>query len=202
MVSELTATLQSPAMTLEGRPAAPLKARTCLVLGGARSGKSSYAQQLVEASGFHSVFVATAQAWDGEMADRIATHRTARGSRWSTVEEPLALVETLARLDRPDTALLVDCLTLWLTNLMLGGHPHEQAVNALAALLPGLSGRVVLVSNEVGAGIVPDTPLGRSFRDAQGRLNQAVAAACDAVVVVTAGLPLILKPASRPEIVL
>ncbi len=180
----------------------PIQARSCLVLGGARSGKSGYAQRLAESAGGRLIFVATATAWDDEMRDRVARHRQERDARWLAVEEPIALVEALRRHGRPDTVMLVDCLTLWLTNLMLGGHDHDEAVRQLARELPKLQARVVLVSNEVGSGIVPETPLGRSFRDAQGRLNQAVAVACDTVVLVAAGLPLVLKPTLQPQIVL
>ncbi len=169
-----------------------------LVIGGARSGKSRYAQGLAEESGHAPVFVATAEAWDAEMATRIRRHVEARDARWRTVDAPYALVPALAGAAGPGRIVLVDCLTLWLSNLMLRGDDAEAAGRELAALLPRLAGPVIFVSNEVGAGVVPDTPLGRRFRDAQGRLNQEMAAACRAVVLVVAGLPLQLKPRPAP----
>ena len=169
-------------------------ARLVLVTGGARSGKSAYAQMLVEACGREPVYIATAQAQDAEMARRVSLHRQARGARWRLVEEPLDLVATLAREAGADRALLVDCLTLWLSNLMLAGRDAARESETLATALPRLAGAVVFVTNEVGSGIVPDNRLARDFRDAQGRLNQSMAAACDAAVLVVAGLPLVLKP--------
>jgi adenosylcobinamide kinase/adenosylcobinamide-phosphate guanylyltransferase len=164
-----------------------------LVLGGARSGKSVYAESLL-AGRPEAVYLATAQAGDGEMAERIARHQARRGERWQTVEEPLDLAGALARHNgRP---VLVDCLTLWLSNLLLAEATVESAIDQLAASLPSLTGPVVFVANEVGLGIVPDNPLARAFRDHAGRLNQAVAAAAQRVVFVAAGLPLLLKGAS------
>ena len=169
-----------------------------LVLGGARSGKSRFAEAEAMASGLAKVYVATASARDEEMRARIARHRADRADAgWRTLEEPHALAEVLARESTPDRVLLVDCLTLWLSNVMLGNHDPATACDRLAALMPDLAGPVILVSNEVGSGIVPDNALGRAFRDAQGRLNQRMAAACGRVVLVVAGLPLWLKPASR-----
>ncbi|MFZ0558648.1 MAG: bifunctional adenosylcobinamide kinase/adenosylcobinamide-phosphate guanylyltransferase [Methylovirgula sp.] len=172
-----------------------LEFRSLLVIGGARSGKSRYAQKHAERSGKAPVLVATAQAGDAEMAARIAAHRQARGGGWRVVEEPLALVQTLQREAAADTIVLVDCLTLWLSNLMHHGQDPEAHGELLVAAIPKLAGPAIFISNEVGLGIVPDTELGRRFRDAQGRLNQGVAMACDAVVLVAAGLPLLLKPA-------
>ncbi len=173
-----------------------------LALGGARSGKSGYAQRLAEGSGLAPLFLATAQAWDEEMRVRIALHVAARaGAGWTTQEVPYDLPDALTDLAQPGRIVLVDCLTLWLSNLMLRGDDLALAEVDLAERVRRLAGPAILVSNEVGAGIVPDTPLGRSFRDAQGRLNQAIAAACDAVVLVTAGLPRQLKPAPAPAIV-
>lgn len=164
-----------------------------LVLGGARSGKSATAERLVENTGLSRIYVATAQAWDAEMAERIARHREDRGAGWRTLEAPLDLVAALRAADTPGVAILVDCLTLWLSNLMLDGRDVEAEGAALIAALPDLQARITFVSNEVGMGIVPDNPLGRRFRDAQGRLNQRMAAACDLVGFVAAGLPLTLK---------
>lgn len=166
-----------------------------LVLGGARSGKSGYAERLVTESGLAPLYLATARAGDAEMAERIAHHRARRGEAWRTREEPEALEAALAAEAGEGRAILVDCLTLWLSNLMLGNADLPRRTESLCRALAGLPGLVVLVSNEVGMGLVPDNPLGRAFRDAQGRLNQAVAVAADRVVFVAAGLPLFLKGA-------
>lgn len=163
-----------------------------LVLGGARSGKSAYAEALVEGAG-GGIYLATAEAGDEEMAERIRLHRQRRGDAWTTVEEPLDLCGALARAAAPGRPILVDCLTLWLSNLMGAGRDAAAGTRALVAGLAGLAGPVVFVSNEVGLGLVPETPIGRAFRDHAGRLNQAVAAAADRVVFVAAGLPLVLK---------
>jgi adenosylcobinamide kinase/adenosylcobinamide-phosphate guanylyltransferase len=169
-----------------------------LVLGGACSGKSAYAERLVLQSGFTPIYIATATAGDGEMGERIAHHRDRRGPGWLTIEEPLALVATLQREAAQGRAILVDCLTLWLSNLMFAERAIEAETEALCAALATLPA-IVLVSNEIGMGLVPDTPLGRRFRDAQGRLNQAVAAAIPSVVFVAAGLPLALKSPKDPS---
>jgi adenosylcobinamide kinase/adenosylcobinamide-phosphate guanylyltransferase len=166
---------------------------TTLVLGGARSGKSAFAEKLVADSGLKPVYLATATAGDDEMRARIAQHRARRGEGWTTIEEPLALTETLSRQATDGRAVLVDCLTLWLSNVMLAGRPVEDETAALCAALRLAAGPVVLVTNEVGMGLVPETPLGRRFRDAAGHLNQAVAALADRVIFVAAGLPLMLK---------
>jgi adenosylcobinamide kinase/adenosylcobinamide-phosphate guanylyltransferase len=171
-----------------------------LVLGGARSGKSSFAQARAEERGLNPVFVATAEARDQEMAERIARHAEARGPRWRLVEAPHELGAAMAAAAAPDTILLVDCLTLWLTNVMLRGDDVAAATDTLVDGLARLAGPVILVSNEVGSGIVPESALGRRFRDAQGRLNQAMARACDGVVLVVAGLPMPLKPAPVPRL--
>ena len=169
-----------------------------LVIGGARSGKSRYAQQLAERSGLAPVFIATAEAWDDEMSARIQLHVEARDARWRTIEAPYDLAAALVAAAAPTRVVLVDCLTLWLSNLVLRGDDIDGASRHLAGLVAQLTGPVVFVSNEVGSGIVPDTALGRRFRDAQGRLNQEMARACRAVVQVTAGLPLQLKPRAEP----
>lgn len=163
-----------------------------LVLGGARSGKSAYAEALV-ARADTPVYLATAEAGDGEMAERIRLHRARRGPHWTTVEEPLDLAGRLAALAAPGRAVLVDCLTLWLSNLIGAGRNLDAAGTGLVRALPALIGPVVFVANEVGLGIVPDNALARAFRDAAGRLNQEIAAAADRVVFVAAGLPLTLK---------
>ena len=166
-----------------------------LFLGGARSGKSRLAQATVEACPGALTYIATAQAFDDEMTERIAHHRADRGPRWRTVECPLALPEAIAAV--PDGAILVDCLTLWLSNLMLGGHDIDAATQALLSAIDATPLPLVIVSNEVGMGIVPDHPLGRSFRDAAGRLNQAIAAKVDTAYFVVAGLVI---PLARPPI--
>src|SRR5437016_3229906 len=169
----------------------PLPALT-LVLGGARSGKSGYAERLVEAAAERGLYCATAEPGDDEMRVRIAAHRARRGPFWRTIEAPLALEAVIAEA-RADHPLLVDCLTLWLSNLLGAGRPVEAEFAALAAALRDAAGPVVLVANEVGLGLVPETPLGRRFRDAAGRLNREIAALADRVVFIAAGLPLVLK---------
>ncbi len=171
-----------------------------LVIGGARSGKSRFAEALARRSGLDRVYIATATPFDDEMRERITNHRADRArDGWRTVEEPLELARALRYEAAPGRIVLVDCLTLWLTNLMLGEATEAAqsdaavACSRLAAMVPDLAGPVVFVSNEVGWGIVPDNKLARDFRDAQGRLNQAMAEACDHVVLVAAGLPLTLK---------
>ena len=177
-----------------------VEARSVLVLGGARSGKSAYAQSLAESAAPERLYLATAEAGDAEMAGRIARHRAQRGGGWTTVEEPLALAGTLRAVARPGRrAILVDCLTLWLANLMAAGRDVETEIARLAAAIAALESPAVFVSNEVGLSLVPETRLGREFRDWQGVANREVARACDAVVFVAAGLPMQLKPAPRPE---
>ncbi len=161
-----------------------------LVLGGARSGKSRYAESLC-AGERH--YVATAQAFDDEMMARIAQHRADRGKDWQTHEVILDLPEKLAEIDAAGRCVLVDCLTLWLTNLILSGADWQNMAESLSARLNAMKADVVLVSNETGMGIVPDNALSRKFRDAQGTLNQRIARAADKVVFVAAGLPLTLK---------
>ena len=168
-----------------------------LVLGGARSGKSRHAERLVLGSGLAPVYVATAEPLDDEMAARIAEHRARRGATWRTIEEPLDLVAVLQRECRPGRAVVVDCLTLWLTNLMVDGRPVEREVDRFVTALPGLSGPVVLVSNEVGQGVVPADAMARAFVDHAGRLHQRIAERADVVVFMAAGLPLHLKPSAE-----
>lgn len=169
-----------------------------LVLGGARSGKSRHAESLVEAALAAgdcegAVYLATAESGDGEMAARIEAHRRRRGQRWRTIEEPLDLTGVLAAQAGRDRPVLVDCLTLWLSNIILAGRDAEAETAALADCLRESGGPVVLVSNEVGLGIVPENALARNFRDRAGHLNQTVAALADSVLFVAAGLPLTLK---------
>ncbi len=163
-----------------------------LVLGGARSGKSRYAERLVEDTAGCGVYCATAEAGDTEMAERITAHRARRGSFWRTVETPLELGPAIAAAT-PGCPVLVDCLTLWLSNLLMAGRQPDTEIGVLSRALREAVGPVLLVSNEVGMGLVPATPLGRTFRDAAGRLNQDLAALADRVVFVVAGLPIVLK---------
>lgn len=165
-----------------------------LVLGGARSGKSHFAQGRAEALTGELIYLATAQAFDQEMRERIALHRADRGPRWSTVEAPLELAEAITAYSTPETVVLVDCLTLWASNLMLAERDTAAATEGLVRTILIARGPVILVANEVGLGIVPDNALSRRFRDVAGRINQEVAAAVDGVVMMFAGLPLALKP--------
>lgn len=181
---------------------------TCeLIIGGARSGKSALAERRARESGLAVTYVATGQAGDGEMAERIARHQARRPADWGLVETPIELAAALKQHAAPDRLLLVDCLTLWLSNLFFQGQAAAQAergealacpllqteIQALTELLPRLPGRIILVSNEVGWGIVPLGALTRAWMDEAGRLNQRVAAACDRVSLVVAGLALEMK---------
>lgn len=169
-----------------------------LILGGARSGKSSRALALAEARRAALVFIATAEAGDAEMAARIARHRSERDGRWRTIEAPMRLSDALARESAAATVVVVDCLTLWLSNILLAGLDVDAEAGRLLDAIAAAQGPIILVSNEVGLGLVPETPLGREFRDRQGRLNQAVAAACERVEFIAAGLALMLKGAPAP----
>lgn len=181
-----------------------------LILGGARSGKSRLAESRArdfEAQGKSVFYIATAEAWDPEMAERLAHHRAGRPVNWTTVEEPVALAATLQRLAAPDRCLIVDCLTLWLSALIFKGSAGAQIEagepiaceqfwrerQALLDVLPELPGEIVLVSNEIGSGVVPDNRLGRRFADEQGRLNQDIAMCCERVTLSVAGIPLTLR---------
>jgi adenosylcobinamide kinase/adenosylcobinamide-phosphate guanylyltransferase len=168
-----------------------------LVLGGARSGKSRFAEGLLD--GASRTYLATAEPGDAEMAARIAAHRARRGDGWATVEEPLELVPALRRSATAGGGVLVDCLTLWLANLLAAGRDPGAAAGALVEALPDLPGEIVLVSNEVGLGIVPDNALARAFRDHAGGLHQAVAAVAQRVYWVAAGLPLLMKDGNVEE---
>ena len=172
-----------------------MSARLTLVLGGARSGKSRYAETLFTALPPPWIYVATAQALDAEMAARIGAHRARRGAGWTTAEVPRDLAAALAA--HAKMPILVDCLTLWLSNLMMADAKIEAEIDRLEAALARAAAPVVLVANEVGSGIVPDNALARRFRDLQGGLNQRIAARADHVVLLVAGLPLIVK--GRPN---
>ena len=164
-----------------------------LVLGGARSGKSLYAEDRCSTEPGEKIYLATAQAHDEEMRLRIRQHQERRGSEWQLIEEPLELLAELERNAATDRTILVDCITLWVSNLMLGNRDVATHVAQLGDLVPSVAGNVVFVSNEVGLGIVPDSALGRAFRDEAGLANQILADACTEVVFMTAGLPLWLK---------
>ena len=170
-----------------------------LVIGGCRSGKSAHALTLAEKSGAkNNIFIATCVARDDELAERIQKHRRARGKHWHTVETPLALPAAIAQHSSPDRVVLVDCLTLWITNILMDmPEPDMNPVNAqvqeLCRVLEKSEGTVILVSNEVGTGIVPENKLARFFRDAAGYANQAVASAAGSVIWVVAGIPVTIK---------
>lgn len=163
------------------------------ILGGARSGKSRRALQLAESLSTQRVFVATAEPLDEEMKARIRHHKSERKSGWDTIEAHLELVDALSSDNVSNKVCVVDCLTLWLSNLMHHERDVDLETERLCGYLNQCAGTIILVSNEVGLGLVPETPLGRAFRDAQGRLNQRVADVCDTVEFVAAGLPIKLK---------
>ncbi len=167
--------------------------KSILITGGARSGKSTFAERTTLALGKPAIYIATAEAHDDEMRDRITRHQARRGAEWTTVAEPFRLSDVLRESDG-GAPRLVDCLTLWLTNLMLAERDWEAEIAALTDLLPRLAAPVVFVTNEVGAGIVPENRLARAFRDAAGITNQRVAEACDELWLCVAGHPLKVKP--------
>ncbi|PKR50094.1 bifunctional adenosylcobinamide kinase/adenosylcobinamide-phosphate guanylyltransferase [Thalassospira povalilytica] len=166
---------------------------THLILGGARSGKSRFAENIINAAG-GGTYIATGRAWDDEMVNRIDLHKQSRGDLWQTIEEPLDLCGALDTCNQPDgKPVLVDCLTLWLTNLMLEDRDIDAEIDRLCDHLPGLDIPVLLVSNEVGFGIVPENAMARAFRDHAGRLHQRIAALVDRVTLVVAGIPMQVK---------
>jgi adenosylcobinamide kinase/adenosylcobinamide-phosphate guanylyltransferase len=166
--------------------------RLSLILGGAASGKSAFAENLVRGTGLRQIYVATAQVYDDEMADKVTRHREQRGDQWITIEEPIDIAGALTTA-AVDDIILIDCATLWLTNLILGDYDVAAHTQALLAAIDTCPAPVVIVSNEVGQGIVPDNALSRQFRNAQGKLNQDIAAKSGLVVAVMAGLPVALK---------
>ena len=170
--------------------------QTTLILGGARSGKSRRALQLAGQAGPERVFIATAEPSDAEMAGRIKRHRAERRGGFTTIEAPLDLVEALEGAALPNRVVVVDCLTLWLSNLLHYDQDFQEQIAALTRFLARTAGAVILVANEVGMGLVPQTPLGRDFRDAHGSLNRQVAEVCDRVEFMVAGLPMTVKPAT------
>ncbi len=167
--------------------------RSLLVLGGARSGKTRYALMRAESAGLRRIYAATAAAWDDEMRARVAHHKAERDASWTTLEEQLELPRLIGREAKPDAILLIDCLTLWLTNIMLAERDCDAECEKLRDAVRDAGGPLILVSNEVGLGIVPDNAMARRFRDLQGRLNQQIASACAEVVFIAAGLPMTLK---------
>ncbi len=164
-----------------------------LILGGARSGKSAFAERQVIDTGFNRHYIATGRAWDDEMRARIERHREDRGPDWNTVEEPLELVAALELIDAPEQVVLVDCLTLWVTNLMMDDRDMMAAFRSLQSFAAKPKARIIFVSNEVGLGIVPENRMAREFRDHAGRLHQMIAEVADTVYFVAAGLPLKMK---------
>lgn len=185
-------------MTLGPAQAHPPTHGAELVLGGARSGKSAYALAQAMTFGNAVTWIATAEAFDDDMRQRIVRHRAERPSAWQTIEEPRALATALARAAAPDRCTVVDCLTLWLSNWLCVSEEGtwQRERDTLLAALPRLPGRILLVSNEVGSGIVPDNALARRFRDEAGWLHQAIARLCPAVTLVVAGIPM---PVKRPD---
>jgi adenosylcobinamide kinase/adenosylcobinamide-phosphate guanylyltransferase len=172
---------------------ADFHANAIFVLGGARSGKSAFAERLAADSTLDRHYIATGRAWDEEMTARIAHHRQTRGDGWTTHEVPIDLVSALRSIDRPGNVILVDCLTLWVTNLMMEDRAMADAFAELADHVSRAEAKLILVSNEVGLGIVPENAMARAFRDHAGRLHQAIAAAAREVYFVAAGLPLKMK---------
>jgi adenosylcobinamide kinase / adenosylcobinamide-phosphate guanylyltransferase len=174
-----------------------LKSGSILILGGAKSGKSTLALSMCNDLDMRHIFIATAEARDAEMEDRIRRHKAERGDAWATVEEPLDIVSRIGELDNDDTVILIDCLTLWLSNqFMKHGDSREEIYNRIKELsecLIGINGIVIAVSNEVGMGIVPENRLAREFRDAAGYMNQRIGAVAKKVVITFAGFPVILK---------
>jgi adenosylcobinamide kinase / adenosylcobinamide-phosphate guanylyltransferase len=165
-----------------------------LILGGARSGKSRHGEAMALALDLDPVYIATAEAWDDEMRDRIAVHQGRRvGQGWRDVEAPLDLVGAIREVAREDRVLLIDCLTLWLTNLMMADRDINAEAEALLDALNVVPGRAILISNEVGFGIVPENAMARRFRDLAGRLHQDIARDADQVLLMVAGIPVVVK---------
>lgn len=163
-----------------------------LIFGGARCGKSHYAEQLANKYN-HKIYIATAENRDGEMHARIEQHKQRRGTEWQTIECPLKLADHISKINQPDTIILIDCLTLWLSNMMEANQDIAKETENLTTALKKTNNDIILISNEVGLSIVPENPLARAFRDAQGLLNQTIASAATNVIFMAAGLPLIMK---------
>jgi adenosylcobinamide kinase/adenosylcobinamide-phosphate guanylyltransferase len=167
--------------------------RVMLITGGARAGKSRYAERLMTARPARHAVVATATPGDPEMAERIARHKSERDKSWEVIEQPISIRSAIRNAARPDRIVLVDCLTLWISNLMAERRELENEIQGLIGTLQIAAGPVIVVSNEVGLGIVPDNAMARAFRDHLGRANQAVAAAAECAVFMAAGIPIVLK---------
>lgn len=175
--------------------------RHCLVLGGARSGKTAFAERLALHAGARPAYLATADILDGEMRDRVTSHKASRGVRFTTIEEPIDLSHTILRAGNDHDVILVDCLTLWITNLLIANEDVATAVGELCAtLMEFRQAKVILVSNEVGLGIVPDNAMARTFRDLAGSAHQRLAEICDDVYFVSAGLSLVMKGDAPPPL--
>ncbi len=176
--------------------------RTNFIFGGARSGKSQFAESLCLKSNCDLLYIATSPVikGDAEYADRIKKHQDRRGPRWRVIEEELNLESILEKESRPDLAILIDCMTLWLNNVLYHNLLLDDRLNAFIEAMKVSQSKIILISNEVGQGIVPSNPEVRAFRDHQGRLNQTLATHCDRVIEVRVGLPLILKPTPQPDI--
>ena len=179
-------------------------ARTTLIVGGARSGKSMFAQRLCESSSYDLIYVATSPVFpdDDEMTARIQKHKDDRGPRWQAIEEEIDIARILREHNEEGKALLIDCATLWLNNLLYHKLPLQDHINSFLDTLEETTAHIVIVSNEVGQGIVPTVADVRHFRDCQGRLNQQLANTCERVVEVRCGLPMLLKPLPQPNICL
>ena len=169
-----------------------------LVLGGARSGKSAYAERRALSYSNAPIYVATSRIWDDEMSDRVTKHRLRRGEEWTTIEEPHDLVGALGRVDDEGAVALVDCLSLWITNLIMEEDDPVSSFDGLLSSLAASRSTVLLVSNEVGMGIVPENAMARRFRDLAGTLHQSIAAIADEVVLVVAGIPMMVKNDATP----
>ena len=180
------------------------KARTNFIFGGARSGKSQFAEKLCLESDCRLLYIATSPViqGDAEYADRIKKHQDRRGPRWRVIEEELDLVKILEKESAPDQAILIDCMTLWLNNVLYHRLPIDERLDAFIAAMKASQSKIILISNEVGQGIVPSNPEVRAFRDHQGRLNQTLAEHCERVIEVRVGMPVLLKPNPNPLITL
>jgi adenosylcobinamide kinase / adenosylcobinamide-phosphate guanylyltransferase len=178
-----------------------MAAEHVLVLGGARSGKTSFAERLAMRVGQRPVYLATAETLDREMRERVETHRRTRAGRFATIEEPINLTDAIIEASKDFDVIVVDCLTLWITNLLMAGQDVAGLVEELAVALRQIKrARVILISNEVGLGIVPENALARSFRDLAGAAHQRLAEICTDVYFVAAGLPLTMKGSAPPEL--